>query len=75
MDQDPDADVLLLVPFRDVAQGSPGLGYEPLTDKEVERMRTSIARNRPFGSQAWQNEQAKRLGLLLAGTAYLSLSG
>jgi putative transposase len=36
---------------------------EPLTEKEVERFRTSIARNRPYGNEAWQDEQAKRLGL------------
>jgi len=37
---------------------------EPVTDKEVEGVRTCIARNRPFGSEAWQKQQAKRLGLL-----------
>jgi putative transposase len=35
-----------------------------MTDKEAEGIRTCIARNRPFGSEAWQNQQAKRLGLL-----------
>jgi putative transposase len=37
---------------------------EPMTEKEVERVRTCIARNRPLGDEAWQIEQAKRLGLL-----------
>jgi putative transposase len=36
---------------------------EPMTEKEVERLQTCIARNRPYGEEAWQNEQAKRLGL------------
>ena len=35
-----------------------------LTDKEVERIRTSVAGNRPFGNEKWQSEQAKRPGLL-----------
>jgi hypothetical protein len=35
-----------------------------MTDKEAEGTRTCIARNRPFGNQEWQDEQAKRLGLL-----------
>ena len=33
-------------------------------EKEAEAVRTCIARNRPFGSEAWQNRQAKRLELL-----------
>jgi hypothetical protein len=37
---------------------------EPMTEKEAQRVRTCIARNRPFGSKEWQDEQAKRLGLL-----------
>ena len=37
---------------------------KPMTEKEVERIRTCIARNRPYGNEAWQEEQAKRLGLL-----------
>jgi putative transposase len=37
---------------------------EPMTEKEVERIRTCIARNRPYGSEVWQGVQAKRLGLL-----------
>jgi putative transposase len=36
---------------------------EPMTEKEVQRFGTCIARNRPYGNEAWQNEQAKRLGL------------
>jgi len=37
---------------------------EPLTEKEAEGIRICIARNRPLGSEAWQGQQAKRLGLL-----------
>jgi putative transposase len=37
---------------------------KPITEKELERIRTCIARNRPYGDESWQNEQAKRLGLL-----------
>jgi hypothetical protein len=36
---------------------------KPVTKKEVERIRTCIARNRPYGKEAWQSEQADRLGL------------
>jgi hypothetical protein len=28
------------------------------------RLRISISRNRPYGNEAWQAEQAKRLGLM-----------
>lgn len=35
-----------------------------VTEKEVERIRTSVARNRPFGNEKGQSEQAKRLELL-----------
>jgi putative transposase len=37
---------------------------KPLTEKEAAGLRTSIARNRPFGNEAWQKKLAKRLGLL-----------
>jgi putative transposase len=37
---------------------------EPMTEKEVERLRVSIARSRPYGDAAWQRKQAKRLGLM-----------
>ncbi len=37
---------------------------EPMTEKEAEAIQTCIARNRPYGSEEWQNHQAKRLGLL-----------
>jgi putative transposase len=37
---------------------------EPMTEKEAEAIRTCIARNRPYGSEEWQNHQARRLGLL-----------
>ncbi len=36
---------------------------EPMTEKEVARIRTCIARNRPYGNETWQDEQCKRLGL------------
>jgi putative transposase len=34
-----------------------------MTEKEVERLRISVVRNRPYGNEGWQGEQAKRLGL------------
>jgi putative transposase len=37
---------------------------EPMTEKEVEKIQACIARNRPYGEETWQEEQAKRLGLL-----------
>jgi putative transposase len=37
---------------------------EPLTEKEAERFQLCIARNRPFGGEAWQQQQARQLGLL-----------
>lgn len=37
---------------------------QPMTDKEADAVRTCIARNRPYGDEAWRSEQAKRLGLL-----------
>jgi putative transposase len=37
---------------------------EPLTEREVEAIQVSIARNRPFGAEEWQDQQAKCLGLL-----------
>jgi putative transposase len=36
---------------------------EPMTEKEVEGIRISIARNRPYGDEHWQDNQAERLGL------------
>ena len=36
----------------------------PMTEKEAEGVRTSIVRNRPYGSELWQDQQAKQLGLL-----------
>jgi putative transposase len=35
-----------------------------LTEKEAECIRTCIARNRPYGNEEWQEQQAKQLGLL-----------
>jgi putative transposase len=37
---------------------------QPMTEKEADRIRVCIARNRPYGDEAWQNQQAKQLGLL-----------
>jgi hypothetical protein len=37
---------------------------EAMTEKELERVRTCITRNRPLGDEEWQAEQAKHLGLL-----------
>lgn len=36
---------------------------EPQTEAELEAIRVSIQRGRPFGSPAWQKRTAKRLGL------------
>lgn len=40
------------------------LVQRPMPQSEAEAIRTCIVRNRPFGSPAWQAEQARRLGLL-----------
>jgi hypothetical protein len=37
---------------------------QPLKEEEAERVQASIARNRPLGDEAWQQTQARRLGLL-----------
>jgi hypothetical protein len=37
---------------------------EALTDKEAEGIRACIARNRPYGNEAWQSVLAKLMGLL-----------
>lgn len=37
---------------------------EPMSNKEMEAMRTSMTRNRPFGSEAWQRRVANRLNLM-----------
>jgi putative transposase len=37
---------------------------EPMTARELAAIQTSITRNRPFGSEAWQRKTATRLGLL-----------
>ena len=34
-----------------------------LTKKDLEEVRTSVVRGRPFGSEAWQESTAKQLGL------------
>jgi hypothetical protein len=34
-----------------------------MPEKEAEAIRTCIARNRPYGSEPWQGEHARRLGL------------
>ena len=36
----------------------------PLSPKEAESVRLCIARNRPFGGEAWQQRTAARLGLM-----------
>jgi len=36
---------------------------EPMSAKELEKVGTCIARNRPFGSETWQKRTAGRLGL------------
>lgn len=36
----------------------------PLPAKEQERIRTCIARNRPYGNETWQKQTATRLGLM-----------
>jgi putative transposase len=36
---------------------------EPLTKRELEGLRTCVARNRPFGNEDWQEKQANQLGL------------
>ena len=36
---------------------------EPMTESEVERLRQSIRRNAPFGSETWTQATAERLGL------------
>lgn len=36
---------------------------EPMPPADTEAIRTSITRNRPFGSQAWQTRTAAKLGL------------
>jgi hypothetical protein len=35
----------------------------PLTERELEACRLSVARGRPFGSRGWQRQTAQRLGL------------
>lgn len=37
---------------------------EPMSAKELAAVQTCMARNRPFGSEAWQRRTADRLGLL-----------
>jgi len=36
----------------------------PLSEPEAERFQICITRNRPYGSQPWQDRQVRRLGLL-----------
>lgn len=36
---------------------------EPMPEKQLEAMKVSIARGRPFGSVDWQEKMARRLGL------------
>lgn len=37
---------------------------QPMTAKEIDAVRTSIIRSCPFGSEAWQQKTARRLGLM-----------
>jgi putative transposase len=37
---------------------------KPMTEKEAERFQVCIARNCPYGGEAWQDRQARDLGLL-----------
>jgi len=37
---------------------------ELMTEKEAERFQICMARNRPYGDDAWQDRQARELGLL-----------
>ena len=41
----------------------PGWVHEPQTEAELEALRASIQRGRPFGSPRWQKRTAKQLGL------------
>jgi putative transposase len=36
---------------------------QPMTEREVEKIRVCIARNRPYGNESWQAAQARSLGL------------
>ena len=36
---------------------------EPLSVEDLDRLRHSVARGRPFGDEAWTRETAQRLGL------------
>jgi putative transposase len=40
-------------------------GYvdEPLTEKEMERLRESVNRQAPYGDQAWQMKTSEAMGL------------
>lgn len=44
-------------------RGWVGLVNKPLTEKEKQGIVTCIARNRPYGNDDWQRQQADRLGL------------
>jgi putative transposase len=48
-----------------VARPADWLDYvdEPQTEAEVERLRESLRRGRPFGDLAWMKRTAQRLGL------------
>ena len=37
---------------------------EPMTEKEVKAFQVCMTRNRPYGNEPWQTQQARRLGLL-----------
>ncbi len=48
-----------------IARGNDWLRWvnEPQTESELEALRQSISRGRPFGSKVWQAETAEQLGL------------
>jgi len=37
---------------------------QPMREQEADRIRTYIARNRPYGNEEWQHQRAEELGLL-----------
>jgi putative transposase len=39
--------------------------HTPLTQKELDRLRRSVTNGRPYGSDAWALQTAKRLGIPL----------
>ena len=50
-----------------IARGDDWLRWvnEPQAESELKALRQSIRRGRPFGSESWPAETAKRLGLVV----------